>query len=244
MITSRDNPRLKHLRRLMDDKAYRYDCGEYVVEGRRAVSACGSAKELFIASDTAAPEGRLETPVVVEASVFAGLAATEHTQGVLAVMPLRVGGPDAIRPAGRYVFLDRVQDPGNAGTIIRTACAFGMDGVIVTSGCVDPFAPKVVRSSAGLVCALPIIRCETPEALGPCPVFALAADGQDVRAVRWPAGFILAVGSEAQGISPALRARARTIVGIPMRGPAESLNAAIAAGIALFAAVGERPSLP
>lgn len=239
MITSRDNPRLKHLRRLIDDKAYRYECGEYVVEGPRALSACQTVKELFVASGTQAPAGRQETPVIVEASLFAALAPTENTQGVLAVMPLRVSGPDAIRADGRYVLLDRLQDPGNAGTIIRTACAFGMDGVIVTPGCVDVFAPKVVRSSAGLISALPVIRCDAPEVPGACPVFALAADGRDVRDVRWPASFILAVGSEAQGISPALRARANTIVGIPMHGPAESLNAAIAAGIALFAATNQ-----
>lgn len=239
MITSRDNARLKHLRRLIDDKAYRYACGEYVVEGRRAVSACGTVKELFIASDVPAPEGRQETPAVVEASLFAALAPTENSQGVLAIMPLRVHGPETIRPDGRYVLLDHLQDPGNAGTIIRTACAFGLDGVIVTPACVDPFGPKVVRSSAGLICALPVIRCDTPETLDACPVFALAAGGQDVREVQWPAGFILAVGSEANGISPALRAGSRAIVGIPMRGPAESLNAAVAAAIALFAATNQ-----
>lgn len=241
MITSRDNARLKHLRRLLDDRAYRHACNEYVVEGRRALSSCGPAKELFIASDTQAPAGRQETPTVVEASLLAALAPTENSQGVLAVMPLRLNGPEAIRADGRYVLLDRLQDPGNAGTIVRTACAFGMDGVIVTPGCVDLFAPKVVRSSAGLISVMPVISCDSLEALGACPVFALAADGQEVQSIRWPTGFILAVGSESQGISPALREKARAIVAVPMRGPAESLNASIAAGIALFAAMNHLP---
>lgn len=235
-ITARGNPRLKHVRKLIDDKEYRYACKEYVVEGRRAVSAAAGATMLVLSGDTTATPG-WDGPVVrVAERLFAALAPTEQSQGILAIFPLRISGPERIQKTKRYVFLDRLQDPGNAGTIIRTACAFGMDGVIVTPGCVDPFSPKVVRSSAGLVGSIEIIRVEDIAALGSCAVLALAAGGQDVRSVAWPDGFVLAVGSEAQGIDPALRGRADTIVGIPMRESAESLNAAVAAGIALFAA--------
>jgi TrmH family RNA methyltransferase len=236
IISSRGNARLKHLRKLIDDKDCRYACGEFVVEGRLALSACAGASALFLCAGVPLPENPCGTVFVVEEKLFAALAPTENSQGILAVMPLRVSGPDAIKKTGRYVFLDRLQDPGNVGTIIRTACAFGMDGVIATPGCVDPFSPKVVRSSAGMISGIEIIRVDDISSLGSCSVLALDAGGQDIHAVKWPAGFVLAVGSEAQGILPELRARANTIVGIPMRESAESLNAAVAAGIAMFEA--------
>ncbi len=235
IITSHDNARLKHLRKLIDDKDYRYACGEYGVEGRRALSSCPGVAVVFLCAGAPLPAG-CGTPVVVEEKLFTALAPTENSQGVLAIMPLRIGGPTDIKRTGRYILLDRIQDPGNAGTIIRTAFAFGMDGVIVTPGSVDPFSPKVVRSSAGMVGTIDIIRVEDLSSLDSYTVLALAAEGQDVRTVRWPEGFVLAIGNEAQGISQELRCKAQTIIGIPMKKPAESLNAAVAASIALFAA--------
>ncbi|MGA2091093.1 MAG: RNA methyltransferase [Endomicrobiales bacterium] len=238
IITSRGNARLKHLCKLIDDKDYRYTCGEYVVEGRRALSACSGVKALYLRAGVIAPMVGCDSIFFVEEKLFATIAPTENSQGILAIVPLRISGPDAIKKTARYVFLDHLKDPGNAGTIIRSACAFGIDGVIVTPGCVDPFSPKVVRSSAGMVSSIEIIRIDNLSSLDSCFVLALAAGGQDVRTVSWPAWFVLAVGSEDQGVAPELRGRAQVVVGIPMQKSAESINAAVAAGIALFAAYG------
>jgi TrmH family RNA methyltransferase len=149
IITSKDNPRIKHVRKLLADKQYRYQMNEYAIEGVRALDDLRTAKELFVCEGTAVPELQGATVYVVSQHVFAHMTATENGQGIIAVAPLSLSGPDRIDPAGRYVLLDRLQDPGNMGTIIRTACAFALRGIIITPGCVDPFSPKVVRSAAG-----------------------------------------------------------------------------------------------
>lgn len=235
-LSSKDNPRLKHLKKLLDDRRYRSACGEYVIEGRRALDDNRHITSVFVCAGTPAPAVPAAPVYVVDQRIFAALAPTEQTQGVMAVAALRTGTSADIRPDGRYVLLDRIQDPGNMGTIIRTACAFGCSGCIMVPGNADPFAPKVVRAAASALDKIPIIPIASLAELAGVPLIAADAAGSPVAGFSWPAGFILAIGNEANGLSDELLRQASFRIAIPHQATMESLNAAVAAGILLYAA--------
>jgi TrmH family RNA methyltransferase len=185
------------------------------------------------------------------------LADTTTPQGILAVgeLPpegLEVLGSMAERPAGsrgpgpgsgRLILLvDGIQDPGNLGTLLRTLAAVGGDAAICCQGSVDPFNPKALRGSAGAALSLAIARgVEREAAVSWCAergvaIIALAAGGSDLFAGQLPRGpLALAIGSEAAGLSPAIEAAAALVVGIPMEAEVESLSAAVAGSVALYA---------
>jgi TrmH family RNA methyltransferase len=235
-ISSRDNPRLKHLKKLLHDRQYRYACGEYVIEGVRALDGVRSVKELFVADDVLLPAIAADRVYVVANDILRQIAATEASQGVMATRTFKLLGPDAIDAAARYVLLDRLQDPGNMGTIMRVACAFGIRGIIVTAGCVDPFAPKVVRAAAGAIGRIDVVEIKSIAQVKASAIIAADAGGEDLSRFVWPEHFILAVGNEANGLSDEIRSRAAGTVAISMPGGMESLNAAVAAGIILYSA--------
>lgn len=172
---------------------------------------------------------------------LATLAETESTQGVLvaAEMPrreldeLRVGARDVV------LLLDAIQDPGNAGTLIRSADALGCAGALALPGTVDLWNPKVVRSAAGSLFRLPVIEIEH-DALASwlerngASVLAGDMGGTPVDQVDVQGPVVLAVGNEGAGLSDVVARMAEQLVAIPIRGRAESLNVAVAAGILLY----------
>jgi TrmH family RNA methyltransferase len=165
---------------------------------------------------------------------------TEHSQGVLLVGAEPEASLGSIRPKGRYLVLDGVQDPGNAGTLVRAAVAFGLDAVICLDGTVDPWIPKTVRASAGMIFRLPIVRAsaaEVVERLHGVLVPMLVADvaGDDPYAQSTAEGFALIVGNEGVGVRRGLALQADAVIAVRMPGPAESLNVAMAASILLHA---------
>ena len=169
----------------------------------------------------------------VDQKTFDRLADTETPQGILAVCALQYESVPSKNK--RYVLLDGLQDPGNAGTIIRSAVAFGYEGVIVTPGCVDLFSPKVVRATMGALFQCSVVMLDDLSVLKDYPVIAADLDGQDIESVRLDDHYILAIGREAQGISPALRPWVTLSITIPLRNQTvDSLNAAVAAGIAMY----------
>ena len=136
--------------------------------------------------------------------------------------------------------LDGIQDPGNAGTLVRAAVAFGVDAVIVLDGTVDPWSPKTVRSSAGMIFRLPVVRASAADAIGRLqevrvPILVADARGEDVEARRRDRGFALVVGNEGAGVRPEIAEGAAASVAVRMPGPAESLNVAMAGAILLHA---------
>lgn len=172
---------------------------------------------------------------------LAELAATETPQGVLAVAEIPVRSLNhfvAAPPGAVLLVLDAVQDPGNFGTLVRTAEALGAAGVIVLPGTVDPWNPKSVRAAAGSSFRMPIVAAEWDEVGGWLREhrFAiLAAEAGGESPDDPPAGrAALVVGNEGAGISDRSREYADRIVGVPMKGRAESLNVAAAAAILLF----------
>ena len=226
-LTSLQNPKVKHLQKLLTDRAYRYERQEFIAEGPRILDFVKNVKEIYYTDENPLSQipGYKITPLVLNK-----ISGTETPQGVVALcnMDLRTILPKQ----GSYVYLDGIQDPGNAGTIIRTAAAFGLDGVIFGKGSVDPYSPKVVRSSMGAIFQIGIYQIKLDQLAGH---LVLAADlagepvtkslGQD---------FILIIGSEGKGLSPEIKQKATKTLTIPVSQKVESLNAAVSAGILLY----------
>jgi TrmH family RNA methyltransferase len=167
---------------------------------------------------------------------------TEHPQGVLLVVrePRDPLGTLSGSEAPRILLLDGIQDPGNAGTLIRAAQAFGIDGVFALDGTVDPFNPKVVRASAGALSHIPVCRSSCDAVLAwirerELPLLVGDPEGADVRHVVVPPCWALAVGNEGAGVRGILLEEAEQMLAIPMEQGADSLNAGLAGAILLFA---------
>ncbi|MEU6769159.1 RNA methyltransferase [Streptomyces sp. NPDC046853] len=160
-----------------------------------------------------------------------------HPTGVaaLAVRPSRTANLDALARMPRtapVVVLDDPRNLGNAGAVIRLAAGFGATGV-VTTGTLDPWHPTVVRGGAGLHFATAVERMDV-SGLPPGPVFALDAEGEDIRGLKLPDDAVLAFGSERSGLSAQLRERADHLVSLPMRPQVSSYNLATSVGMTLF----------
>ena len=230
--------------------------GAFLVEGPRAVSealrSAHEVRELFVTDevaqrhpdliDTARERGA--HVVSVTERVAKTLSETAHPQGVAAVVQVPGTDLDSVLARGRlFVLLDAVADPGNAGTIIRTAAAAGANGVVFGRGSVDPFGAKCVRASAGAVLHVPVVTdVDMSDALRRLraagnQVFATALDGVDLftldEQLRQPTAWLF--GGEAHGLGAAVLADADRTVRIPMTTGVESLNLAGAAAICLYA---------
>jgi TrmH family RNA methyltransferase len=168
------------------------------------------------------------------------LSPAKTPQGVLCVCTIPERAVPETLNGRHYVILDGVQDPGNVGTILRTADAFSADGLFLLNACADPYGPKAVRASMGAVFRCPIWSC-TPEILhmllarGGLPLYgaALRADTEDVRQMDFTRAAV-AIGSEGRGLSEEILALCDRTVRIPMNEHCESLNAAAAAAVLLW----------
>lgn len=191
--------------------------------------------------DAAAPVRELPTGSLNE------LADTTSGQGVLVVAETPAAALSALEPAGAsvVVVLDGLQDPGNVGTIARSAAAFGCDLVAWLPGTVDPWNPKAVRASAGSLFRLPVVRADPDrlwEWLGRQGFIVLGADaaGAPIESAVVSQRVALVVGNEGAGLSSAVAERCDAHVAVPMRGGTESLNVAVAAAILLYTMTRER----
>ena len=180
---------------------------------------------------------RVETVELTHAEL-AELSDTETSQGVLLVCP-EPPADAGVLPGGPILVLDGVQDPGNVGTLVRAAAAFGVAAVLVLDGSADPFNAKAVRAAAGAIFRVPVLRApwERVEAdlRARGPVLLSDMGGRDVATARPSGSWSLVVGSEAVGARPAARAAATDTLAIPMRAGIESLNAAVAGAVLLYA---------
>ena len=148
---------------------------------------------------------------------------------------------DTIEPHARYLALEDIQDPANLGTVIRTAEALGLSALLLSDGCCDPYNPKVLRGSMGGVFRLPLLPAgdlaHTAEILGRRGVRCFACvpqGGEDLRRAGLSAGAVCLIGNEGRGLRPETAAACTGRLTIPMGGRAESLNAAMAAGIVMW----------
>lgn len=241
-ITSRKNPLLQHVKKLQASRAYRTSCGEFVSDGTKLLEEAvkwNAKLHTVIAADDiplcALPE---ETRVVrVPADVMQSVSQMETPQGVLFVCGLPMN-PLLAFPRGGLI-LEGIQDPGNLGTILRTADALDVP-VVLTEGCADPYSTKAVRASMGAVFRTPPQRTGRDAVISYCrqnliPLYATALTEKavDLRSVALSDAAVV-IGSEGRGISEVFLQQTERQIIIPMSPRCESLNAAVAAAIVLW----------
>ncbi len=255
VITAKDNPAVKHYRRLRDQKKARRTEGLFVVEGLRiasdALARTGCVQQLFVTDSAWEKHGEMlvgqmqETGKLLRISdaVGSAMSDTEHTQGVFAVCrcPERRPLAQVLSGQGRYLVLCHLQDPGNMGMILRTADALGIDAVLSCGSC-ELYSPKVVRATMGSVFRVPVYELTDGNAL----LDALRSQGirsyaavPDSSAVpltecTFSDGCAVWIGNEGNGLPAEMIAGCDVPVTIPMSGGPESLNAAMAAGICMW----------
>lgn len=246
-ITSAKNPMAVRLKALRERKG-REASGRFLVEGEvmlREALSCGLTPREVMAEETFEPlAAQLEAAgaraCIVPRGLLEAVCDTRTPQGICASFDSPRPLPLDRAPA-RIVALDGVQDPGNVGTIWRTADAAGLGGLLLGAGCADPLSPKVQRAAMGSGYRVPYMAAPClSDALSELKargwqVIASDLTGEDLyRQSGFEGNWVLVIGSEARGISDATRQAADRRVKLPMRGGAQSLNAAVAAGILMY----------
>lgn len=255
-ITSRDNRLIKEYRRLAEDAHFRRTSGRFVIEGARlcadAVRSELVVEAAFIteramaqyAEQTAAVIARANAVYTVPEALARHLADTNSPQGVFCIAhrPLQVLAVEKLSAEGRYAALETVQDPGNLGTMIRTAEAFGLSGMLLSDGCCDPYSPKVLRAAMGGVFRLPLYAAGDLSQTLPLlneqgfttAACVVDADAAPVQTAGLGKGTVAVIGNEGNGLRKETVAACAKRITIPMDGRAESLNASMAAGVVFW----------
>ena len=245
-ITSRQNPLCVQVRKLAAEGKYRRRTGRFLCDSPKLVQEAlrwtPEAVETVLCTSQALLPALPDhvRAVLVPEEVMASLAPSKTPQGVLAVCILEDRPLPRTLEGSRYVALDGVQDPGNVGTVLRTADAFWCDGVFLVGGCADLWSPKTLRASMGAAFRCPVWSCTAQELSqllrrSGIPLWgaALREDTADVKAVDW-SRVALAIGSEGRGLSRELLEMCDGTVRIPMQEHCESLNAAAAAAVLIW----------
>ncbi|MCL2837912.1 MAG: RNA methyltransferase [Oscillospiraceae bacterium] len=252
-ITSKDNKILKHTKKLWRS-SYRAKSGEFVAEGERL---CAEAltygkpqisyailTDEFVRQNVNFQKKLDDLGVcvyTVSEKLFSMVSQTTTPQGVLLVIRIPDGKAPNFADLSRVLILDGINEPGNMGTIIRTADAFGFSTIVLCNSCVDIYNPKVVRSSMGGIFRTKFINApnvsETIESIKNAEFQVVATaieEAVDINTVHFTEKCALIIGNEASGVSDELLTLSDKKVKIPMANETESLNAAVAAGIAMF----------
>lgn len=244
MITSVKNESIKAMRALLTRKGRR-ESGFHLIEGERlvfdALSSGVKAGSVFVSENRPDLGRRLSEAGIafetVSDNVMTSLSDTESPQGLIASVKTPDTSAPAVFPSGLIVALDRVQDPGNLGTVIRTADAFGAAGLILSEGCADPWSPKAVRSAMGSVYHIPVWQGELSNELNRLKeqgFFIVCGHLKGKEALpELPEKRVIIIGNEANGVSDEVAGKAY-LYRLPMKGRAESLNAAVAAAILIY----------
>ena len=241
ILTSKNNPLIKETASLKEKKG-RKELGFFLVEGEKMASECAKSgleiDRVFLSEsyNGTSPCGEEKT-VMVSDDVLRFLSDEKSPQGI--VCRVKIPAKTLRAPTGKSLFLDGVADPGNVGTIIRTANAAGYDDVYLTRTCADPYSPKSVRASMSGIFFTRLHFGEREEILSlmresETPILAADMDGENVFHFQAPKRFALVIGNEANGVSDEVFAQAAHTVKIPMKETQESLNAAISAGIIMY----------
>lgn len=260
IIRSRHNARLKVLRQLLLRPAPvgngliaiegEHLLREAVRSGLRVVTMFlrEERQQLFGPSQKGSDAIRAQETIVVAADAFNHACATDSPQGVAAIVEIRQTSLEAVihAPAPLIAILAALQDPGNVGTILRTAEAFGVTGVLLTPGTANPWNQKALRASAGSIFRVPVFQLERISQLTllqqhGVKIYACAArGGLAVEDAAWGDAAAFAIGNEGAGIPADVLAFCDATIHIPMPGPVESLNAAMAASIVCYQASRQR----
>lgn len=254
VLESVNNPKLKQIAKLVASKQDRYDQKKFVLEGFRSIVSMLEhvgphyhPEALFI-SETFSQSDRFRqlhdlSPALdyyqVNDRIFNKLTDVECTQGVLALVSFKLNIFVPVHQGGACLLLDSVSDPGNMGTLIRSALAAGFRNVLLFGNCVDPYNPKTLRASMGIFSDLVIchiIESQLDDLLSAgYDIIVTRMDGDhNIFRTDFIPSSVICVGSEANGISEELLAKATRSVYIPMSQSCESLNAAIAGSLCMF----------
>lgn len=256
IISSGTNPLIKRIRRLEERKHRRRE-GAFFVEGIQpvwqALEAGAEIDTLVVAPQLLTSGATLRLledqerqgirVARVTRELFSSLSDREHPAGLAAIVTMRPArlADLPVTPTALFVALHQVGNPGNLGTIVRTADAVGAAGVLLLGDCTDRYHPAAVKASMGALFALPVVHLHDPEEFfGWTATHGITVVTTSARADRehwttdYPVPLALLLGSEGEGLPPALLARGEFAVRIPMAGTARSLNLAVAAGILLY----------
>ncbi|MCH5154724.1 MAG: RNA methyltransferase [Clostridiales bacterium] len=237
VIKSADNRTVKHIAKLKDKK-YRDEYNEFFAEGYKNVLDTANARPDLIKNIVLSESAYSEfgdkftdfSVTVLADNIFDRITDTKSCQGVLAVMEK----PHSASPKSDCcILLDRVRDPGNVGTILRTAVACGYD--VVLNNCADVYSPKVIRSAMSAVVKCKIGIDIEPDDIKKAGYSLIVADmsGDNVFVASRPAKYCIVVGNEAEGVSEQIKAQADKLLSLPQSNM-ESLNAAVAAAVMMF----------
>lgn len=254
-ITSRENGKVKYACKLAQSAAFRTGENAFFAEGLKLCLELRKGcllKVIFYTQQALEKTPSLaDLPCeqyLVEEHVAEKLAGVKSPQGVFGVFEKPAGDLSDMKRSGRLLALERVQDPGNVGALVRSAAAFGFGGILLSPGCADPFGPKALRASMGAAGRMPILAVpHLPDALAQLEsegVACLAAALYNSRPLSeavgpWPNGLCVVIGSEGQGLSDEAIHACRETVRIPMTDRVESLNAGAAGSVLLWHFRGE-----
>ncbi len=256
MITSTSNAQVKDLMRLMKKSRARDEAGVFIIEGIRMAEEIphDRLEKLYVSESFAEKNGDFLSGMkaryeILSDQVFAHISDTKTPQGILAVVRRMEYGFGNILGSGtpHVLVLDCLQDPGNLGTIFRSAEAAGATGILLGRECVDIYNPKVIRSTMGAVFRLPFLYVEDL----PAGIEELKKNGLRIYAAHlegknpydredYRSGCAFLIGNEGNGLRDEVAACADCRIRIPMAGQAESLNAAVAASVLMFEAARQR----
>lgn len=239
-ISSLQHPYIKHLIHLRQNSDYRYEHKSAVIEGVKMISEVGAARQiktLLVCNEWLIPPSiKAKEILIVDEAVMKKVSGMQTPEGILAEIALP--SPATLENARFIIALDRINDPGNLGAILRTALAFGWDGAfLIGDGC-DPYNEKAIRAARGATFRLPIQTGSLEdfkafsEKKGVVPL-AGDLDGEPLETTMPASDTILVLGNEAHGPSPELLQFCKKTT-IPMAGPMESLNVAVAGGILMY----------
>ena len=255
MITSASNPRVKNLKQLLRKARARDEQGVFVAEGVKMFREAPRERieEVYVSQSLYERQGRelLDgwEPEVLGDLVFAAVSDTQTPQGILCVVrQSRYQAEEIInRKNAHLLILENLQDPGNLGTIIRSAEGAGVDGVILSKDCVDMYNPKTIRSTMGSIYRMPFVYADCLDDIlvllkeNGIRTYAAHLEGQSsYDREDYRAGCAFLIGNEGSGLSEALSRKADVRIRIPMHGKLESLNAAVAASILMYEASRQR----
>lgn len=246
-IESPQNSLVKYWKKLATTRKERDRSGEFLIEGfhlvEEAIKNESEILNIIVREDVDIPANwNIDNIYVVEvtAQVADEFAETEHSQGIFAQVKQPTVSKEDQTKWTKLLLVDAVQDPGNIGTMIRTADAAGIDAVILGKGCADPFNPKTVRSTQGSIFHIPVVRGDLGEWIDSLkekeiPVYGTALENAVLyHQVKKEGKFALIMGNEGSGIDSNILAKTDANVIIPIMGKAESLNVAVATGIVLY----------
>lgn len=252
-ITGKNNDLIKNVKKLLSSSKVRREQGLFVLEGARLVfdvlNSFYKVKYFLITEDAYKKyslqadvmSASCESSYMISEEISEKLSDTKSTQGIFAVCCMKTDSAFSLADNGRFIALDNVQDPGNLGTIVRTAEALGIDGVIVGGGC-DIYNPKVLRASMGSMLRINIMHTDDLSGF----LLSLKSNGitlyatspnssaKPITEIDFSDGGVCVIGNEANGVSSEIMNLCDCMITIKMLGRAESLNAAVAASITMW----------